>query len=218
MTGGNMHYPGKLMLAALAATLTLAFAVATATAGSLRTSDTDIYIIWDDELSERLSIGFGPITECNVTLLGHFDTQTITKVKEKTGDIDHAEIAGCEPAPVVALDETLPWDLTFQSFTGRLPAIERVRLLLTRAAFLFDFASFAECLGATTEANPIAGEALIGAGGAVRGFDYASNETTPIIDLPNRPFSFLCDGQEMLGDGTADVENGAGADIDITLI
>jgi hypothetical protein len=215
MTGGNMHYPGKLMLAALAVSLTLAFAVGTASAGRLRTTDIDIYIIWD-ELSERLTLGGELETECNVTLLGHFDSPTITKVKEKKGDIDHAEIAACEPAPLQILPATLPWELTYQSFTGRLPNILSVRLLLIRVAFLFEFGAFAECLAATTAANPAAGEAIIGAGGAVTGFDYDQDETIPLTDLPG--FSFLCDGQEFNADGTADVENGAGADIDITLI
>jgi hypothetical protein len=215
MTGGNMHYPGKLLLTALAATLTLSFAVGTATAGRLRTSDTDIYVIWD-ELSERLTLGGELETECSVTLLGQVDTSTITKIKEKKGDIDHTEIAGCEPAPVVALDETLPWEVTYQSFTGRLPTIVTVRLLLIRAAFLVEFGGFAECLVTTTALNPAAAEAIIGAGGSATGLDADQDETIPFTDLP--PFSFLCDGQEGNFDGTADGENGEGADIDITLI
>jgi hypothetical protein len=216
MTGGNMHYPGKLLLlAALAVSLTLAFAVGTATAGRLRTSDIDIYIIWD-ALSDRLTIGGELETECNLTLLGHFDSLTIDKIKEKKGDIDHAEIAACKPAPSIVLDETLPWEVTYQSFTGRLPTIQRVRLLLIRVAFLVEFGAFAECLITTTAANPAAGEAIIGAGGAVTGLDYDQNDTIPLTDLP--PFSFLCDGQELTADGTADVESGAGADIDVTLI
>jgi hypothetical protein len=210
-----MYRPSKLVLVALAAMFTLAFAVGTASAGRLRTSDTDVYIIWD-EISDRLTLGGELETECNVTLLGHFDSPTITKVKEKKGDIDHAEVAACEPAPSIVLDETLPWEVTYQSFTGRLPTIVTVRLLLIRAAFLVEFGGFAECLATTTALNPAAGEALIGAGGAVTGLDADQDETIPLTDLP--PFSFLCDGQEGTFDGTGDVENGDGADIDITLI
>jgi hypothetical protein len=214
VTGGNMHYPSKLLLAALVATFALAFAVGTATAGRLRTSDIDIYLIWN-QLSQRLTLGGELETECNVTLLGHFDSPTITKVKEKKGDIDHAEFAACEPAPSTVLDETLPWEVTYQSFTGRLPNIQSVRLLLIRVAFLVEFGAFAQCLATTTAANPAAGEATIVAGGDVTGFDSDQDETIPLIDLF---LGFLCDGQEGTFDGTAEVDNGVGLDIDITLI
>jgi hypothetical protein len=206
----------RAVTTAFVAVAALALAASAASANALSVSDRDIYFIWD-ELSDRLTLGGELETECNLTLLGAFSERTFTKTQgEVIGTIDHAETGACEPGPFISLEETLPWNITYESFAGVLPRITNIRLTIVRAAFLFEFGAFAECLYTTTEANPIAGEALIGAGGAVTGFDYDQDETVPIRDLA--PFSFLCDGQESTADGIADVENGASADIDFALI
>jgi hypothetical protein len=202
--------------AVLVAVTALALAASAASANALSVSDRDIYVIWD-EMSDRLTLGGELETECNLTLLGAFSERTFTKTQgEVIGTIDHAEKGACEPAPGIQLEETLPWNITYQAFTGRLPSITSIRLAIVGAAFLVEFGGFAECLYTTTEENPIAGEAIIGAGGAVTGLAYDGDETIPTRDLA--PFSFLCDGQEINGNGVADVENGASADIDFSLI
>jgi hypothetical protein len=136
-----MRLHTKLILAALAATALLAGAVASASANLLSVSETEIEIVFDEEVPG----GEGPLIlessiasiSCPVTLLGHFYSETFTKEAPQTiGEIDHAasnlercasstgSIAG-EP-----IQETLPWPISFEGWEGTLPNIEETFLLL----------------------------------------------------------------------------------------
>jgi hypothetical protein len=205
----------RLIILVLIAMTTLLAGSAVTSANDLRISDRDVYFIWN-ALSERITFGGLLETECNLTLLGHLDESTIPKTPNPIGDIDHAELGECEPAPASRLLANFPWDITYQSFDGRLPTIGRVRLLTIGMAILMNFGAFAMCLFVTTSGAPTAGEAVIGAGSTVTGFDLDQDEDIPLTDLPG--FSFLCRDNESFLNGTGDVENGGGADIDITLI
>jgi hypothetical protein len=200
-------------LVALAAAMSM-IAPGIASANDLSISDRDIYIIFD-EASERLTLGGALETECKLTLLGHLDGQTIPKVANPIGDVDHADVAECEPYDVTILDLTLPWDMTYQSFRNNLPLIGSVRLVITGSALLGDFGPLANCLAQTDSENPAAGEVIIGAGSSITGFDLDQDNLIPLDDAGS---SILCDANSGFLNGTGRVDNGAGADIEVTLI
>jgi hypothetical protein len=103
---------------------------------------------------------------------------TIAKVRKSLiGYVTTARIGTCESGRVTVLTETLPWHLTYESFSGPLPNITRIRILLVNAAFLVEQLGF-RCLTRTTAEAPASGETILGAGGRVEGL--RSDETKQI--------------------------------------
>jgi len=149
----------RLALMALGTMLALSLAIGTASANNLSVDDQD-YDVRFRELNFLTPLG--PVT-CPVTLLGSFHTQTIRKsFKSLIGHIDHARVedATCANAPTdgaTIQQASLPWHVQYDSFVGRLPAIERITLLLVGAGFIIDKGS-TECLARTSATEPAKGE------------------------------------------------------------
>jgi hypothetical protein len=73
----------------------------------------------------------------------------------------------CQEGHASILDESLPWDVMYDSFRGRLPSITSVRHLLIGAAFEVEPGLEIRCLAETSVEFPAAGEATREAGGAI---------------------------------------------------
>jgi hypothetical protein len=206
-----MRTYSKLLFTGLAAAILLAAAVSTASAGRLRTSEQEFEAIWRPL---RFNAA-GTTIECNVTLLGRFESSTIAKTPGKKGIIRHADLTlPCNGGTATILRETLPWDVNYVSFAGILPNIASVRVSLIKASFRVDPTSvfLPACLVRTTAETPATGDLLL-TRGTVTGL--RANEETR-IPLP----SGLC---EIAGDstfsGTGNVTNLPGtASITVTLI
>jgi hypothetical protein len=218
-----MRIRSKMLLVALVAALAASLASSSASANELSVNGEDFYIIWDDDSAgaENLDLIAGPATiECDVTLLGSFHEDTIAKVAHSLiGHITHARVQACVNGIASPLTASLPWHVTYEGFSGRLPEIDLIGLLLVGLQFRIEQNSFANCLGRADITDPAAGNALVDiTTGVVDVVDALENP----VSLDDIAFpSFLCDE---IGDGifegngdVADDEDGAG-DVVVTLI
>jgi len=204
----------KLLVTALAAAAMMLTLVANASAGRLSVSE------------KEFEVNFRPLTfnaagrviRCPITLLGHFNENTIAKRAATIGAIRHVEptTAGeppCTGGTITVLNETLPWRINYVSFSGTLPAITSIRLSLIGVAFKVR-TSLATCLAGTTATAPAFGEVLVGTGGRVEGLRADERVGIPLGG------GFVC---ELAGnstfEGTGTVTNLPGtAPITVTLI
>ena len=216
----------KLAFTALAAAGLLAAVVGSASANNLSVDSRSFYAIWEDE-SQRLSFNAAVRIECEVTLLGSFHENTITKTPGLlVGHITHASVdsEGCNNGEAFVQEESLPWEVNYESYAGTLPNITRVRLQLINAAFEIESGLGPHCLAITSRANPAAGEILL---------DEESHAASLAADPDNRiPITDTIDSDPFLGldcedigvgtfSGTGDVaegEEGSETDIAVTLI
>jgi hypothetical protein len=129
-----MHTRIKLLFAAVTAALLMSLAVGSAAANRLSVSNRLIRVTW-----ARLEVRSGAkILECPLTLEGSFHSQTIRKVRGAligavTRGIPKSE--SCTGGGLTILQEQLPWHLTYEAFTGTLPTITAITLLVGRIAF-----------------------------------------------------------------------------------
>jgi hypothetical protein len=153
-----MMRTGKLMLAAVTATMLVAIAVSNASARNLSTNERFFRIAWSSlELTEPT---FGVGVRCPVTIEGSFHNVTIPKiVGTLIGNITRVPVKNesCTGGHATALTERLPWNITYEGFTGRLPAIETIKVLLLRPAFRLEIRAFftINCLAEPTRINGI---------------------------------------------------------------
>jgi hypothetical protein len=133
-----MRSRSKHAVAAVAATLLLSVAVSSASANRISASNGKFRVTW-----AALRLGNESIeVVCPVTLEGSFHSATIRKVTGALiGAITRAIIPGeppCTGGRVTALQESLPYHLTYQGFSGTLPNITNVEFLYRRYAFLIE--------------------------------------------------------------------------------
>jgi hypothetical protein len=117
-----------LPLACFAIACVLALGVATASAGRLSVTNQSISVTWS---SFRFNEGRA---QCPVTLEGSLHGRTIAKAAGTLiGYIQRARTSRCSVGTAVFLSvedgqtSTLPWHIRYDSFTGTLPEITRVR-------------------------------------------------------------------------------------------
>jgi hypothetical protein len=204
----------KLLLAATTAALALGLAVSSASANHLSVNRRSVYIIWHPLTFTAV----GETVECNVTFLGSFHETTIEKVSHALiGAVTHVEIANpCTGGTATILPESLPWHVTYEGFTGELPNIERVRILLLGATFDVFLNSFGtSCLGQTEEGEPAAGWAELERGGS-GSIDNIRADESLAIGLNG---GFLCSlAESATFSGNGSVEDGNGELIVVRLI
>jgi hypothetical protein len=129
----------RLGLISLTAALLLAMAISAASARSLEVSNQNIRVTWSslEYASSLVTI------RCRVTLEGSFHTRTMAKVaRSLVGAITRAPIDNTNCTNGQASNQGLPWHMTFESFTGTLPNITGVQILIAR--FLLEIARPAE--------------------------------------------------------------------------
>jgi hypothetical protein len=153
----------KLGLTALIAAFLLSSAISTASARSLSVSKEDIRATWN---ALRFEGGLGiPIT-CQFTMEGSFHWRTIAKVLGALrGVITRATIRteSCTNARVTV--SGLPWHITYEGFTGALPNITGVLVLIRKLRFRLErLASFSsECAYGSAE-DRLLGTAAVSSG------------------------------------------------------
>jgi len=151
----NMRFTLKVTLVALAAAAVLAGAVGGASASRLSVSNQNFRVVWAPlEFQEPGGLGI----RCNITMEGSFHTRTIAKVaRSLIGFITRANVAqetcrdnlfgfaaraiawnGTETSLGSTIPQSLPWHVTYESFSGTLPAITGVRLLLRGVRFTLE--------------------------------------------------------------------------------
>jgi len=166
-----MHTRSKLALAGLAATLLMAFAVNSASANHLSVSSQNFRLVWTALTFFGEGTGSTENTIiCPVTLEGSFHSSTLAKViGALIGHVTRATVVGtsCTGGRATILQETLPWHVTYEGFSGTLPRITAVRLLLRNTAFVLEANGG---LGTTClykeNGTSAAGEVLVESGGA----------------------------------------------------
>jgi hypothetical protein len=123
-----MQLPTRLGVTALVTALLLSAALSTSSARNLSVSNENIRVTWS-----RLEFQTSVTVRCHITLEGRFHSRTIAKVARTLiglitrVDIHEASCTGGRYRPL-----NTPWHLTYESFSGTLPNITSVRLLLAR--------------------------------------------------------------------------------------
>jgi hypothetical protein len=210
------------------AAILLASAVANASARSFSVSEQSFRITW---ASLELG-GSGSTVRCRLTLEGSFHTRTIAKVSRSligaitrvifghpcTGGEYWAD-NGTEAEPLGTAPNKLPWHLTYESFSGTLPAISVLNLLLSRVSFVLQ----ATFLGLTcrgrygrAEDNIINGAAREAGGGITEVTPSATTNRVSLVEQLG-PNAVCPSTQSITGRGFL-VNLSTGARITITLI
>ena len=191
----------KLGVTAFAATLFLAVAVGSASAGNLSINNQNLRITFN---RLEFSAPEFAMIRCPVTVEGSFHTRTIAKVagslvgaitrsrvkQEACTNGTAASFNGVETYNGTTTPNTLPWHLTYEGFTGTLPNIATLRVLYSRFRFGIRDSS-AVCTGqyGTAEDN-VTLSATREAGGGITGVELVvgRNEAT----LFRRDAGFAC--------------------------
>jgi len=163
-----MRTSAKLGLTALIAAMLLASALSTASARRLEVSNQGFLVSWS---RLEFQASFGSV-RCQVTLDGSFHSRTIPKVERLlighiTQVIIKKESCTGGEALIEGRGQTLPWHVTYESFTGTLPSITSVSLLLRGALFRINVTAIGLiCLYGLATDN-ITGRANLNAAGEV---------------------------------------------------
>ncbi|HMI90652.1 MAG TPA: hypothetical protein VK509_04775 [Polyangiales bacterium] len=176
------------LLALLIVALTFGIAASGASANRLSVSEGDLEVQWTEATDVNFTAG-GNTVECSATLLGSFHSRTIRKVAGLlVGAVSHARIGDCDNGTGI-IDTAPPWHVRYTSFTGTLPALTGVVLMLTGQRYTISHeGSGATCI---TNANaPASSRANVSAGGLVTGLTPLETPTIAVDDVGG---SFLCD-------------------------
>jgi len=172
-----MRISARLTLAALAATLLLAVGLSTASARNLSVSNQSIRLTWRSLEFTGAEI----VIRCPVTLEGTFHARTIAKVENTLIGYITRAVAKQEActngigAPFNGTERynggtpasSLPWHMTYKFFSGTLPNIVGIRILLL--GFRFGIRDSAGLCTGQYGPRPegIDAEASVGAGGVI---------------------------------------------------
>jgi hypothetical protein len=205
-----MRARSMIVLAALTATLVLAMTAGATSANRLRFSDAGFLFKWKAE-SPLTFAAFGFSASCEVRLKGTFHTTSFAKVRQNlVGSVTQASARQpCEGNgawilngtefqifPEVPFATSLPWNLRYFSFSGRLPAISSITFAIVGMSVLIQSA-LESCLYRTTEAEPFVMIATREAGGGITAL-RADETATILVTRGNRE---LC--RELTPNGVA---------------
>jgi hypothetical protein len=146
---------------------------------------------------------FGETVTCNLTLEGTFSARTFAKRRETPiARITRAAVESCTGGTFRVNSETLPWTVTYQSFTGTLPRISTITKDLVQASFEVQPFGFPKCRYTSETGEPIRGIATLGATGDI-------DELALLSTLTIRGKGLLCEGAEgrFIGSATETVQN-----------
>lgn len=212
-----MHRYTRLLLTSITAAAILALAVTSATAGRLSVTNKNFRVAWARlELSNTAVAG---TISCPVTLEGSFHSQTIRKTAEALiGYVSRATVhnPACTGGSATINQETLPWHVIYESFTGTLPNIATVNIRLIRASFIVLLAGNT-CRATTTAARPARGSVIVGGGGRLEGIRADENATIPLVNGPGGIFCGLASGRFSGTSGSVNLL-GTATPVTITLI
>jgi hypothetical protein len=127
-----MRKPARNAFIVLLALGLVAIAGAAASARNLSVAEQLFLMRWP---TFRFQESGGSNAECPVTLEGSFHSARIAKVRSLlVGFMDGATMGTCTLNSAGFLTNTLPWHIQYESFTGSLPSIGRLRLQINEAA------------------------------------------------------------------------------------
>lgn len=204
-----MRHWSRLLTATVASALLLAAAVGTASANRLLLSNQNLTITWS---VAKIAIPTSSVEiRCRVQLEGSFHSRSISKVSGAL--IGHITEAGITQAScvrngiTVALFlrtaesgvETLPWHIRYDSFTGRLPRIEGVRIQIIGLSLQLNVGGML-CLYASTPGLPLYATFGIEEGGTVTKLRFLETAGIPKTGgmLCPEPVIFQGDGTVVL--------------------
>jgi hypothetical protein len=204
----------KLLLAGLAVSLLMSFAVGSASANRISVTNKQIRATWSN-LRFADNGGTGRMT-CQVTLEGSFHSATLRKIRGAlmgyiTSAIVHS--TSCTGGSTTILNESLPWHVTYDSFTGVLPNITGIIILLHSLAFAVELGFGGPCLYAADATHRARGRVNIGAGGGGNTID-ADNT----IRLLRTSGTFLCPPETSFSGSGQVTLQGNTSRISVTLI
>jgi hypothetical protein len=134
-----MRARSKLCLAGLTASLLMSLAVSSASANRISITNPRYRTAWS---SLRFLDGGGVSRlTCQVTIEGSFHSATIRKIRGAlAGFMTTARVhdPSCTGGGATILNESLPWHITFDSFTGTLPSLSGIVFLAHDLAFRID--------------------------------------------------------------------------------
>lgn len=192
--------PAAVLVLALFASVAAAnrLAVATAEMGDITIADF------------RFEAGGVDIT-CRITVSASLHSATNVKtVRALVGQVTHVEVGRCAEGAVTVLTETLPWQVLYNGFTGRLPAPTGVRLLLVGAAYRVSGGGVT-CLARTDSSEPSGGTVALDERGVVTGLTL-----DPTLEIDIDDSGFLC---ELAGDVSVSGTASAGyPPVNVTLV
>lgn len=172
-----MTKTGRMLIAGVGATAMMAAAVGSASGRSLSASSQTLRGTFRE-------VGFtadstGSRATCALTIEGSFHSRTIAKVAYSlTGYITSSNIGSCVGGGVTLLRETLPWHTKYENFTGTLPNIASVRILVTGIAFRVQPTGSPSCLFRTTDAEHGGARFNREAAGALTSIDVGPSRIT----------------------------------------
>jgi hypothetical protein len=195
-----MRTTAKLGLTALIAALLLSSAISTASARTLSINKEDIRVAWN---AIRFEGGLGVPVTCQFTMEGSFHSRTIAKVLGNlVGVITRAapKTESCTNGRVTV--SGLPWHITYEGFTGNLPAIQGVLVLLREYRFRLErlAGTASECVYGSTE-DRLIGTNAVSSGTVTNVTPQAGNRST-LIERRNEGI-VRCPGSGELTNGNA---------------
>jgi len=142
----------KLLLSVAGATVLLGALVSTASAGRLSSSHATLRSTFS---RVDFTGGFGTV-ECAITLEGSLHSRSINKVPlGLIGSITRAIVGVCPRGSATILQESLPWNVRYMSFTGTLPNITAINVRVLYPAFRIREPTFGiTCLALTENEEP----------------------------------------------------------------
>lgn len=150
-----MIHHAKHLATLIATTLALALAVSNAAATHLRVSNQNIRATWTSlQLSNTVN---AETILCPVTIEGSFHNSTIAKtVGALIGYVTRASIsATCTGGSATIHQESLPWHITYEGFTGTLPNIATEKLLVIGAFFEIALPGGTQCSARSELEHPV---------------------------------------------------------------
>jgi hypothetical protein len=207
-----MRTRSKLLFTSLGAALLLSMAVGSASARDLSVTNRNFRAVWREL---RLRSTGGVDIRCPVTLEGSFHSSTIHKtIHALGGHITRATIVSrtCSGGTVTASQESLPWHVTYEGFSGVLPTITLTFVSLIGMKFTITAAGVT-CVARTTTENPGRGRLIVGGGGATR--ELVADET---VLIPLTGFGCELAGEGFFGGAAAVTLLGNTTTISIRLI
>jgi hypothetical protein len=193
--------PGKLLFAAVTATVLLSALVASAAARNLELTAIEKEAVW---ARMNFTSGFGTI-ECEVVFELSFHSKTLRKVNGALlGRITEASVRRCSRGGATVNGGSLPWHDRYAGFNGTLPNVTSVRKLVGEGEWRFREPTFGTTCTVRREESSIVISYAVSGGTIINSSVSGSNR---------------CGGVAVEFSGTTtQITNGAGARISIDLI
>ena len=149
--------------------------------------------------------GAGSDIECTVFIGATFHSRTISKVRGSLIGhiIDAPQPTSCLGGSATMLQETLPWHVSYEGFTGTLPTISGIVFLLVGVRIRVDPNGIQPpCLAETTTMNNLSATAIRDADGDIGGLRADETDRIPLLgDFGCNTFTAAFSGTAAVGAG-----------------